>query len=133
MGTCYNRLAKAVLTSTHNLCFGAKIRKIGIPLHTPVLLYKSWVQGGIYFTDMVCRQKEEPELSSVKGIPPSSFLFSAYTCIMMYYAPVICNHCSPTYGKGGDYDFHLSVPCYEPYSQGANWRSKLCPLPLLSQ
>ena len=30
-------------TSTHNLCFGAKIRKIGIPLHTPVLLYKSGV------------------------------------------------------------------------------------------
>ena len=23
-------------TSTHNLCFGAKIRKIGLPLHTPV-------------------------------------------------------------------------------------------------
>ena len=32
-----------VLTSTHNICFGAKIRKIGIPLHTPVLLYKSGV------------------------------------------------------------------------------------------
>ena len=31
------------LTSTHNLCFGAKIRKIGIPLHSPVLLYKSEV------------------------------------------------------------------------------------------
>ena len=29
--------------STHNLCFGAKIRKIGIPLRTPVLLYKSGV------------------------------------------------------------------------------------------
>ena len=27
----------------HNLCFGAKIRKIGIPLHTPVLLYKCGV------------------------------------------------------------------------------------------
>ena len=27
-------LVKAVLTSTHNLCFGAKIRKIDIPLHT---------------------------------------------------------------------------------------------------
>ena len=27
MGTCKNRLAEAVLTSTHNLCFGAKIRK----------------------------------------------------------------------------------------------------------
>ena len=44
--------AEAVLTSTHNLCFGAKLRKIGIPLHTPVLLYKSGVQGGIYYTDM---------------------------------------------------------------------------------
>ena len=43
---------EAVLTSTHNLCFGAKIRKIGIPLHTPVLLYKSGVQGGIHCTDM---------------------------------------------------------------------------------
>ena len=31
------------LLSTHNLCFGAKIRIIGIPLHTPVLLYKSGV------------------------------------------------------------------------------------------
>ena len=43
----------------HNLCFGAKIRKIGIPLHTPVLLYKSWVYGGIYFTDMfsLCLQQ----------------------------------------------------------------------------
>ena len=40
------------LTSTHDLCFGAKIRKIGIPLHTPVLLYKSGVQGGINFTEM---------------------------------------------------------------------------------
>ena len=41
-------LGEAVLTCTHNLCFGAKIRKIGIPLHTPVLLYKSGVQGGIH-------------------------------------------------------------------------------------
>ena len=44
--------AEAVLTSTHNLCFGAKIRKIGIPLLTPVLLCKSGVQGGIHYTDM---------------------------------------------------------------------------------
>ena len=36
---------EVVLTSTHNLCFGAKIRKIGIPLHTPVLIYKSGVEG----------------------------------------------------------------------------------------
>ena len=36
----------------HNLCFGAKIRKIGIPVHTPVLLYKSGVQGRIHYMDM---------------------------------------------------------------------------------
>ena len=41
---------EAVLTSTHNLCFGAKIRKIGIPLHTPVLLLKSGVCGGGGYT-----------------------------------------------------------------------------------
>ena len=39
------RYREAVLTSTHNLCFGAKIRKIGKPMHTPVLLSKSRVQG----------------------------------------------------------------------------------------
>ena len=43
---------EALLTSTHNLCFGTKLRKIGIPLHTPVILYKSGVYGGIYCTDM---------------------------------------------------------------------------------
>ena len=35
-------IEQAVPTSTHNLCFGAKIRK-SIPLHTPVLLYESGV------------------------------------------------------------------------------------------
>ena len=40
------------LKSTHNLWFGAKIRRIGIPLHTPILLYKSGVQGGIHYMDM---------------------------------------------------------------------------------
>ena len=45
-------LGEAVLTSAHNLCFGAEIRKIGIPLHTPVLLYKTRAQGGIHYTDM---------------------------------------------------------------------------------
>ena len=39
---------EAVLMSNHSLlCFGAKIRKIGIPLRTPVLVYKSGVEGGI--------------------------------------------------------------------------------------
>ena len=43
---------EAVLTSTHNLCFGAQIRKIGIPLQTTGLLYESGVRGGILFMDM---------------------------------------------------------------------------------
>ena len=49
---------EAVLTSTHNLCFGAKIRKIGILLHTPLKLYKRGVRGEggrIHFTDMFSR------------------------------------------------------------------------------
>ena len=40
------RLAEAVLTSTHNLCFeafDAEIRQIGVSLYIPVLLYKSGV------------------------------------------------------------------------------------------
>ena len=40
---CGYPLEEAVLTSTHNLCFGAKIRKIGIHLQIPVFLYKSGV------------------------------------------------------------------------------------------
>ena len=48
--------------STHNLCLRAKIRKIGIPLHTPVLLYKSGVLGGIHVTDML--PDEFPELET---------------------------------------------------------------------
>ena len=37
-GTRQNHLAEVVLMSTHNQCFKAKT---GIPLNTPVLLYKS--------------------------------------------------------------------------------------------
>ena len=35
----YINCSEAVLTSTHNLCFKAKIRKVGIPLQTPVFFY----------------------------------------------------------------------------------------------
>ena len=31
VGTCKNRLAEAVLTSTHNVCIRSKIRKLGAP------------------------------------------------------------------------------------------------------
>ena len=35
---------------TLDLCFGAKIRKIGIPPHTPVLLYINMGFKGVYIT-----------------------------------------------------------------------------------
>ena len=49
MDTSLNRLADAVLTSTNNLCFGAKIRKTGIPMQTTVYLYKGMFKG-VYIT-----------------------------------------------------------------------------------
>ena len=36
-------LGDAVLTCTHNVCFGTQIRKIGKPLYIPVLLGKTGV------------------------------------------------------------------------------------------
>ena len=41
--------SEAVLTSTHNLSFGAKIRKIGIPLQTPFFNIKVGFNV-VYFT-----------------------------------------------------------------------------------
>ena len=52
-GYTLEHFTEAVPISTHMyLCFGAKKRKICIPLHTPVLLYKSGVLWGIHYTDM---------------------------------------------------------------------------------
>ena len=39
MSTRSNCLVEAVLTSTHNLCFGVKIRKVGLPLHISVFFF----------------------------------------------------------------------------------------------
>ena len=57
----------------HNLSFGAKIRKIDIPLHTPVLLYKSGVYGGIHCTDMLYILHSQV-LLIFKGIPNIDFM-----------------------------------------------------------
>ena len=44
---------QVVLTSTHNLCFGAKkIRKVGITPKYPSFLYKSEVYRSIHCMDM---------------------------------------------------------------------------------
>ena len=44
---------EAVLTSTHNLCFESKIRKVGISLQTLVLLYASGGMRGYRFHGLV--------------------------------------------------------------------------------
>ena len=44
-------LAEAVLINTHNLCFEAKIRKIGIPQFCYIRSNQSGVQRGIHYTD----------------------------------------------------------------------------------
>ena len=41
----FDIFGEAVLTSIHNLCFGAKLRKIGVLLQNLHFLYKSGVQG----------------------------------------------------------------------------------------
>ena len=43
-------VSAAFLTSTRNLCFGVKIRKISILLHTPVLLITARYVFGVRFT-----------------------------------------------------------------------------------
>ena len=42
--------SEAVLTGTHNLCYRTKIRKIDIPLYTPVLLYIKAGYKGVYIS-----------------------------------------------------------------------------------
>ena len=59
MCTRYNRLAEAVLTSTHNLCFGAKIRKIGIPQFCYIKVgFKGVYITRAYFRDSTGSQHE---------------------------------------------------------------------------
>ena len=43
-------IGEAVLTCTNSLCFGAKFRKIGIPIHTPDLLKKVGYKG-VFITE----------------------------------------------------------------------------------
>ena len=45
---------ETILACTHNVCFGSKIRKLGTPLQTPILLYRCVIEGepGYNFTDM---------------------------------------------------------------------------------
>ena len=51
VGTCWNRLVEAVLMSTHNLCFGSKIREIGLVYPCkPQFYYIKVGSKGVYIT-----------------------------------------------------------------------------------
>ena len=56
----------ANLTSTHNLCFGAKIRKMGIPLQTPVCYIKVGFKGVFiartFFPDVCLPVKQQSKI-----------------------------------------------------------------------
>ena len=63
MGTRWSRLGKAVLTSTHNLCFGSKIKKIGIPLYYIKVGYKR-----VYITRTCYRDtNDKPDITIAVG------------------------------------------------------------------
>ena len=71
--------------STHKVCFGSKIRKLGIPLQTPVFLYKSEVEGGYTFHGNVIL-KVTFELSTNSPFIWSSdivFIFR-YMCVVLF-------------------------------------------------
>ena len=79
------RPAEAVLASTHNLCFGAKIRKLGIPLRTPVLLYIKVGFKGLFFS-RTCF----PDVKSITFTLPcwktyNTAAFSAITYFNLYF------------------------------------------------
>ena len=57
MGTCKNLLNEAVITSTHNLCFREKKKKIIFTPVNPSFLYKSVGGKGVYIT-RTCKHDE---------------------------------------------------------------------------
>ena len=73
MGTRENRLTEAVLTSTHNLCFSAKIRKSIIFFHLNIIIFialknRSILHGLVFvMCDTICPKY------GVKGIKTEDF------------------------------------------------------------
>ena len=83
------RLAGVVLTSTHNLCFGATIRKKAcIPLYTPVSFYNNEVKGGIYirsrFPDVIANISGKPLSFHQKFRKSHLFLENNYPFVLFY-------------------------------------------------
>ena len=65
--------AKAVPTSTHNLCFGSKIRKIGISLYTPVFIIKvEYMYKGVYITQTCFPDGVEYVICLIAGFTSST-------------------------------------------------------------
>ena len=73
----YERTSEAVLTSTHNVCFGSKIRKLGIPLQFPVFLYislKRYILHGQVFL-MISQQGDSKESHSEQKYHSVIFIY----------------------------------------------------------
>ena len=49
MGTSLNRLSEAVLTSTHNLCFRAKIKKNITIFHLKIIIFENFILHYYYY------------------------------------------------------------------------------------
>ena len=78
------------------------------------------LKGGRGHASMVLKCKLCGRENSIGNI--TQIFHSPVQRIVLFYAPVICNHCSPTYqwGRGGGImTFQLSVPCYESHPEGA--------------
>ena len=83
MGTRKNRLVEAVLTSTHNLCFGAKIRKIGIPC-IPQFCYIKVGFKGVY----ISRTCFPDDIVQFRELNPYPFFFFIFLLILLCTLPV---------------------------------------------
>ena len=89
MGTRKNRLIEAVLTSTHNLCFGAKIRK-NVYTCKPQFYYTKVGCKGVFvtrtcFRDVYCL---------VTVLPMSSLYVYLDTCPIVNKCGIFCDRLS---------------------------------------
>ena len=53
-GNTLDRIDVAFLTSTHNLCFRANIRRICYTLVQPSFIICKWMQGSLLYTPRIC-------------------------------------------------------------------------------
>ena len=66
--------------STRNVCFGSKIRKLGIPLQTPVFIYKTWSLTHLSLASFLwdIGKQNSPRCDAAeRGVPSGAILFAS--------------------------------------------------------